>query len=496
MKKILTLIIDGLGESDNEVGNAIKMANMPNYSSLLEKYPHAHLEASGPSVGLPEGQCGNEILGYKTISAGQILKQRSSFVREFVEKDNLATNSAIKNIVEHVSKHNSTLHVVGLMSDAGIYSNIDDTIDMLNFFKEQNIKVVVDFISDGRDVEAKSAIKYIEMIEKTGTKIVSVCGRYYAMNDSGKWDRTKIYYDLIRNGVGLKVKELRLALKNCYIRDITDEFLPPIIVEPDYNIKDNDAVLWINYHEEGSTQILTTLTNPQSQTEIQAKPLINTKFWLMYPVDPTINATVLINEEDDATNSLGIYLSKLDLSQARISGPSSYEYITYFFNNETRKKLPKCNNYLIDVSKIDTDRESELSMAGVTKQIIKCMEKDTDYILATLDGAELVAKSGDYEKTIKMLEFTDLCLGKILESAELNFYNLIILSTHGHLEELLNEEGKILTTNSCNKVPFIITDTKLELQDGSLTGVAPTILKFMDISIPDSMKNSKILIKE
>ncbi len=495
MKKILTLIIDGFGINESTVGNAISAANMPNYRTLLEKYPNTTLDASGPAVGLREGQAGNEIVGYKTISAGQILKQRSSFVNEFSDMDNLATNTAIRSAIEHVKKHKSRLHIIGLMSDGGINSNIEDTINIINHLKTENIDLAIDFIADGKDVETKSVLKYVQMIEETGVPIATLCGRYYAMDNEGKWDRTKIYYELIRNGIGLKVKELRLALKNCYIRNITDEFLPPILLDPDKNIRDNDAVLWVNYHQDGASQILLALTNPSEVTEFKTRPLVNTKFLMMYPVDPKINATVLINEEDDTSNSLGIYLSKLGLTQARIAEKSSFDCVTYYFNGESNEKLAKCNNYLVEAPNIDPTKTIELGLVALSKQVIKCMEKDTDFILASLDSADEVGHTGDFDKTVKTLEFLDECLGKIIESAELNFYTVFILSAHGNVENMFNDD-KASTMHTTNKVPFIITDPKLKLISGSLTSVAPTILSYMDISVPESMKESKILIKE
>lgn len=496
MKKILTLLIDGLGVSEKEEGNAVKRANMPVFSSLLEKYPHTELDASGESVGLTENQVGNETVGYLTLSAGQILKQRSSYVHDFSDVDSLATNTALKNAIEQVKSKNSTMHIMGLMSDGGINSNIDDIIKIIEYLKKQEIKLGIDFIADGKDVEAKSALKYIDEIKKTEVPIISVCGRYYAMDADEKWDRTKIYYDLVRNGEGLKVKELELALKNCYIRNITDEFLPPILVEPDHNIKDNDVIFWVNFHETGATQILTALTNPSEITEFPTKKLNNVKTLMMYPVDPKINATVLINEEEDTSNSLGLYLSKLNMTQARIADKNTYEYVTYYFNGETEKKLSKCTNYLVEIPDTIPGKSIELHAAGVTKQIIKCMEKDTDFILASISAADTVAKTGNFNATVSILEFIDECLKKIMESAELNFYTVIITSPYGSLEAMIDEEGKPITMHTTNKVPFIITDTKLKLKNGALTDIAPTILSYMDISIPESMKDSEILIKD
>ena len=495
MKKILTLVIDGLGLTEKVEGNAIAHAKMENYKNLYENYPHAYLEASGESIGMIEGQPGNAEVGYKTIASGKAFKQRSSFMKEFVDKDSLATNTKLKETLEYAKKKKSTIHIIGLMSDAGISSNIEDAIKIIEFLKTQDVKMVIDFIADGHDVEGKSALSYIEKLEKTEIPIATICGRYYAMDASEKWDRTKIYYDLVRNGVGLRVKEIPLALKNCYMRDITDEFLPPIIVQEGKQLKNGDVIIWTNYDAESSKQILVALSNPNLIDEFPTVAVENLKLLMMYPIDDQVKATVLIDEEDDDSNSLGRYFGKLELTQARIALKESYDYVTYYFNGESEDKIPKCTNYLVEVPKIETDRPKELALAALTKQIIKCMEKDTDFILAGIGSADEIAHDGDFEGTIRILEFIDDCLGRILESASLNFYTVIVTSSHGNVEDMFTQENKTSTVNTTNKVPFIINDEKLGLSNGTLTDIAPTILSYMDISIPEAM-NGKVLIKE
>lgn len=495
MKKILMIMLDGIGVRNNVDGNALKAANMPNFNMLLEKYPHSLLDVSGECVGLTENQAGNAEVGYRTLASGKVIKQKSSYVHDFVDEDVLATNPAIKDAIEQVKKHKSTIHIVGLMSDGGITSNIDDTIKIIDFFKKQEVEVGVDFIADGKDSEPKSIEQYIKKIEEINVPIFTVCGRYYAMNDDDRWDRTKIYYDLIRNGVGLQIKELNVALKNCYMRNITDEYLPPMVVKPNKNIKKNDVVFWVNYNTDGAKQILMALTNPDEIKEFNAAPSQNVKYLMLYPVDPKINATVLINEENDISNSIGQYLGRLELTQARIGSIKSYEYVTTYFNGDSNDKIPKSNNYYIDLKEKIPGKELELNAAGISKQVIKCMEKDVDFILASFDAIDIVASTGNFEKTVQILEFIDECLGKIIESAELNFYTIVLLSTFGSAELMKDEEGRALTTHTLDKVPFIITDAKLDLDNGKITDVAPTVLSYMDIGIPESMKENKILIK-
>lgn len=495
MKKILMLSLDGVGLNTNEHGNAIKSANMKNFNKLLEEYSHSELDCSGPSVGLREGLAGSEIVGYKTISAGEILKQKSAFAHDFTDTDSLATNPVLKSAIDQVRKKKSMFHIMGLMSDGGVASNIEDVINIINYLKTQEINIGVDFIADGKDTEPKSALNYIERIQETGVPIISICGRYYAMDTNEKWDRTRIYYDLVRAGVGLKIKEIPLALKNCYMRNITDEFLPPMLVESDNNLKDNDVVFWVNYKQSGGKQILSAISNPGGIVDFQTRELKNVNVITMYPVDGCDKTTSLINEEVDMSNSLGQYFGKLGLTQARIAAKNTYDYITYYFNGETNEKIPKCSEYLIDVPESIPDKGIELNAAAITKQIIKCMEKDTDFILASFGAINEVVHTGSFDKTVSILEFIDECLGRIIDSAELNFYTIVIVSPFGSAESMLDEEDKVVTVHTLNKVPFIITDKKIDLVNGTLRDIAPTLLSYMDISIPESMRESDILIK-
>ncbi|HBA38021.1 MAG TPA: phosphoglycerate mutase (2,3-diphosphoglycerate-independent) [Firmicutes bacterium] len=496
MKKVLTIVVDGIGLSDDSSENALLLANMPNYREMFENYPHAELEASGEAVGLRVDQAGNAEIGYKTLGAGQVIRQRSSFMNEFVDIDSLATNAGLKSAVEQARRHKSTIHIMGLMSDAGIVSNIHDTLKIIEYLKEQNVKMVVDFIADGKDVEAKSAFSYIEMIQATGVSIASICGRYYAMDESEKWDRIKIYYDLVRNGVGLKIKDISLALKNCYMRNITDEYLPPILVEPNKYLRNNDVIIWTNYSKEGSREILIALSNPDEIDDFEAVKVDNLKLLMMYNVDAKVEGTALLSEEDDRFNNLGKYFNRLGLTQARIALPSNYQNVVVNFNGGVEEKITRCACYQVDVPKSDVVSPMELGMVGLSKQIIKCMEKDTDFIFAGFDQIDAAGHEGNLELSIKALELFDQCLGRILESASMNFYTVMLVSTHGNVEAMKTPEGEIVTLNTTNKVPFLIMDSKVSLRNGSLADVAPTILKYMDIGIPESMKESKILIED
>ena len=495
MKKILTLFVDGIGFSANSIGNAYSIAKTPTFDKVFYEYPSCELSASGTDVGLSENQPGNNVVGYETITSGEIIKQKSLHATDFTDIDNLATNTPIKNLLEKVRNSDGTIHIMGVMSDGGLISNIQDTINLIEFLKTQGIKMVVDFISDGLDVDTKSAMNYIKQIEETGVPIATICGRYYALDKNEKWDRTKIYYDLVKNGVGTRIKEIEIALKNCYMRNITDEFIPPIKLMDDANLKNGDALIWMNYESEESKQILTALTNPSKAPDFKDLPLINLETLMLYPVDPEINGTVLIHEDNNPSYNIGEYLSKLDLSQARIADSEYFDFVTYHFNGKSNKKLSNCINYEIDLPS-DTEDRNKRVLDDITKQIIKCMDKDTDFILASLSKIDEVGHTGDFNKTVEMIEYTDTCLNKIMASADNNFYKVIIISTHGNVEEMINDENKMKKINTCNTVPFLISDKGIELISGTLVNVAPTILSYMDLAIPESMKGAKVLIKE
>ena len=236
------------------------------------------------------------------------------------------------------------------------------------------------------------------------------------------------------------------------------------------------------------------VARPDEVHDFSPKKIINLKSLLLYPVDSKFNATVLISEENDPTDSLGIYLSGLDLTQARIADTDNYDYVTYNFNGKMTKKIPKCSTYQIDIPTKDNNYNYMVE-AKITKEIIKSMEKDTDFILAALSGADNVSRTSSFEETVKMVEFLDSCIDKIIENAKLNFYTVFLVSTHGNIESMYNEKHEKTSDYTTNKVPFLITDDNLELLDGSLANVASTILDYMDIKIPESMQKNRSLIK-
>lgn len=502
MKKILTIILDGFGVRESEIGNAIKMAKMPNYNFLIDNYPHSQLGASEAAVGLPEGQFGNSEIGHLTIGAGRVIKSKIGIISEALAKDELEQTDVFNSVIHHVKQNNSVLHLMGLVSDGGVHSQISYFKDIIHILQLKEIKnVCFHAITDGRDTKVDQGINYLKELEQVLTatgvgKIVSISGRYYAMDRDKKYERTKEYYDAIVNRLARRSTDIETALNGFYAKEIYDEFIPPILIDEEGTIKSNDGLLWLNFRPDRAIQILSSLTNKEfdgfNLTEID-----NLKVVTMFPTAESVKAEYIFPDISENGISLGKYFAELGLTQGRIAETEKYAHITYYFDGGVDQKLPGAEYFLLQSPKVSTyDLSPEMRASDITKKVILCMEKDLDFILVNYANPDMLGHTGIIEATIKSLEILDECLGEVIRAAENNFYTIILLSDHGNADHMLDELGKPITSHSLSKVPFIITDNKIKLKDGTLADVAPTILSYMDIAIPNEMADSKVIFEK
>ncbi len=504
MKKVITVILDGVGMRDEVHGNAVKQASMSNFIKLWNKYPHSLLKASESSVGLLKGQFGNSEVGHLTIGAGRMTKQKVTIIEELFQDNRLKNNIVYNEMINYVKNNSKHLHLMMLTSDGGVHSRLKFLLDMLEQLKSDGVtNVLIHVITDGRDTKEKVAYEYIrqveEKIKELGIgRIVSMCGRYYAMDRDKNYQRTKLYYDLVTRNSGNYSNNIQVALQACYEKNITDEFIPPFAFERGTVIRDGDALLWLNYRTDRAKQILKALKD-SSFKEFETLNMNNLRLYTLYKVDEKSEGLEEKNMLEDlvVTNPLGEYISKLGLTQARIAETEKYAHVTYFFDGGRELDLEGCDRFLVPSPKVATyDLKPEMSAVDITKQAIKCMEKDYDFILINYANGDMVGHTGNLKATIKALEAVDICLGKLYEKAEENFYDMVILADHGNADIMLDENDEPVTTHTLSQVPFIITDTKLELANGDLTMVAPTILKYMDIALPKEMKETEDLFTE
>jgi len=499
MKKVLTIILDGFGYRDAEEGNAIKAARMKNFERIWNEYPHTTIYASEEPIGLKPGQFGNSEIGHSTIGAGRVVLQNETLVDNLL--DDADENITFQMLIDYTRANpEKSVHLMGLCSDGLVHSDMNHFIKLYNRLVDNGVhNIYFHLITDGRDTGVNSAYDYISKIEeiireREVGRVASICGRYYAMDRDKKWERTKLYYDLIVNGLGHKSLSPKAALDESYAKDITDEFIEPYIFDTNSTIKDGDSVIWINYRSDRGKQIIDTLTNPSFE-EFQTKKFQELNVYTFFPLDKNIKTRNFL-PTNIVENPLGVYLSNLGLSQARVAETEKYAHVTYFFDGAFNGKLEKCDKFLIPSPKVATyDLKPEMSAVEVTKKTIDCMQKDYDFILVNFANPDMVGHTGSWNAAVKACITVDICLGKLMEVADDNFYKIILLADHGNADIMYDENKVPVTTHTLSKVPFVILDNKVKLaDDGSLVNVAPTILEYMDIAVPKEMADTPSLI--
>ena len=499
MKKVLTIVLDGFGWSDNPLGNAVKMAPPVHFQEIWNQYPHALLEASEEAVGLEKGQFGNSEVGHMTIGAGRKIKQSIALIKDFLQ-GNPMENEVFASMVQRAKE--KKLHVMGMLSDGNVHSSLEHYLMMIDVLAKEGVtNVSFHIISDGRDTGTKDLYQYISILEKKleETKvgsIASICGRYYAMDRDKNWNRTKKYYDLVTRGVAYIAPNIPMMIQKCYEKDMTDEFLPPIKTKFFAPIADGDALLWMNFRTDRAKQILSTFVQ-SNFSEFGVFHMDDFPVYSLLPIDVKIKTKNILTREE-VTNPLGVYLSELGLTQARIAETEKYAHVTYFFDGESNASLDGCQKFLIPSPKVATyDLKPEMSAVEITKKCVACMEKDYDFIFMNFANPDMVGHTGNLEATIKAVMTVDMCLNVLKQKADENFYTMVILADHGNADQMIDEEGNPVTTHTTSLVPFVVTDEKVKLKEkGTLCNVAPTILKYMDNALPKEMANTPSLIED
>ena len=497
MNKILMMIIDGIGISNKEEGNFLRKAELSNISDLYNDYAHSLLETTGDSIGLPDGVPANEEISHVAFGAGKKVKQDVTVLNEVLGSTLIEKNDILNSIVKKLNKSGGTLHLAGLVSDGRVASDIRYIENFINHLKNMGLeRLYFHAITDGIDskTDAKVFLDRIQdVFEETGLgKLVSICGRSYAMDKDNNWNRTKIFTDLLFLGNGAKVRKYSTALDTCKKKNVPDNMIPPIKLIEDPTVKNGDIFLWLNFQDETSRQVLKAISDDEFVLYQVNKPE-NFNYYTLLQVD-NMDIDYLI-EDDDEFYSIGTYFSNLQLTQARISSKERYPMVTYFFDGYKNDKLDLCDTYLIP--SMQEDYLFNENLENITKQVIKCVEKDYNFILVDIPYADIIARYGNEEQLIQTLQHIDKCVGKIFEAVEENFYKMILTSSYGNVEEMVDSNGNPNKNTTTNPVPFIITDTRVNLKHkGNLTMVAPTILKYMDIALPKQMSQMKTLIEE
>ena len=525
MKKVILVILDGWGISEETVGNAVANASTPNMDILKKFYFYTNLQASGMSVGLPWGSVGNSEVGHLSLGAGKILYQNLPRVSLAIREKTFFKNETLLKTIIHATKNNSNIHLMGLVSNGGVHSHTDHLYALLELLKASGIdknKVFIHIFTDGRDTNPRSAVEFVSDLVKNieeenwPGKIASIMGRSYAMDRNKNWDKTKLAYYCMVNGVGKKEDDPVNALKKCYANEITDEFIKPTLITDENNnfnlIKENDSVIFFNIREDRARQLTKSFALDNFSDFDRGKKLSNLHFTTMMEYKKGLPVNVVFPAEN-VEYPLGKILSEIGIKQLRIAETEKYAHVTYFFNGGKEKPFKNEFRMVIPSKSAESyDQVPEMSAKEITAYTINKIESGVfNFILLNYANADMVGHTGNLEASVKAIEFVDKCLGKLYKSALENSFTLVVTADHGNAEEMLNPKtGEKITEHSINPVPFIVVNAQNKLDkekildndendnyesniNGMLCDVAPTILKIMEIKKPDEMTGKSLL---
>ena len=494
MKKVLLCVLDGVGLSKIKDGNALINANKPNIDYLMKEYPNKGINASGTFVGLPDGQMGNSEVGHLTIGAGRIIYQSLELINRTIKDESFYSNESFLNAIRHAKENNSKLHIMGLLSDGGVHSHINHIKALLKLCKKEDFSnVYFHIFTDGRDTFKESSISYIDdlnnEINELGIgKICTISGRYYAMDRDKRWDRLKKCYDVIVNNTGNKCDDYKKYITDSYEKGITDEFIEPVIIDESGKIEENDSIIWANFRPDRAIQILRSLVDPNFDG-FDRKIFNNLYLTTMMYVSDDVKSDIAFKKEI-IDNTLGIYLSKLGKKQLRIAETEKYAHVTYFFDGGRDLDLNLCDRVLIPSPKVATyDLKPEMSAREITSNLLEKMDNNYDFIFLNFANGDMVGHTGNYDMTKKAIETIDEMIGKLYKKCVEDEYLFIITADHGNAEEMIDENGNVVTSHTTNLVPFIVTDKNLNIDNvNKLSDIAPFVLNYMNLNLPDEMK--------
>ena len=504
------LILDGYGIGKENKFNAI-YKNSPNVESLKKIYPSSSLNASEQFVGLTKGQMGNSETGHLNIGAGRVVYQSLTKIDNLIKADELKNSKALLDSVKHIKKMGGKVHLMGLISDGGVHSHIEHLKYLLKFYNAEGCECVLHCFMDGRDTLFNSGIKYLKEIQnfikknKIECKIAGLVGRVYAMDREKRFDRIQKAYVMLTSNDEKNLKEFGIekaenfekALKQHYKNGNYDEYLTPIKLTDDV-ILDGDAIVSFNFRTDRMRELISAFGDKKFK-EFNAIKFKNIYIATMTQYDKTFDFAHVIVEPENIENCLSEVLSKNSLKQFRVTETTKYAHITFFFNGEIEKPFEGEDRFLIDSINVqDFSLVPKMRAKQITDKAVETLKAGNyDFMLINLSNPDMLGHTGNLKATKKAIRFIDKCVKKIYKESKKTNSTLLITADHGNAELMMDEFGNKVTSHTTNKVPLILISDKkdIELKDGSLCDIAPTILEILNIKKPKEMTGES-LIKE
>ncbi|MFO7869088.1 MAG: 2,3-bisphosphoglycerate-independent phosphoglycerate mutase [Bacteroidales bacterium] len=497
-KKAFLIILDGWGIGKHNKSNVIENTPTPFIDSIMQKYPHATVSTSGEDVGLPKGVMGNSEVGHLNIGSGRVVFQDLVKINKAVEDNSIIENKTLTDAYTYAKKEGKKIHLIGLLSDAGVHSMNHHAYKLCDMAKEYGIDdIFMHCLMDGRDTDPRSGLGYIKDLEshlsQSNGKIASIIGRYYGMDRDKRWERVAEAYHLLINGKGKQITNPTQAIEESYKEGLTDEFIKPTVCvddngKPIAQIEKGDVVICYNFRTDRLREITTVLTQ-EDMPEYDMKTL-DLHYLTMTRYDDSFKNVHIVFDKENLTDTLGETISKAGKSQIRIAETEKYAHVTFFFSGGREKEFDGETRILINSPKVPTyDMQPEMSAPEVADAIVpKIEEGNTDFICLNFANGDMVGHTGIYEAIQKAIQTVDSCVEKVVTAAQKQDYEILIIADHGNAEFAINEDGSSNTAHTTNLVPSIlISENHKEIKDGRLADIAPTILTLMGIEQPKTM---------
>jgi 2,3-bisphosphoglycerate-independent phosphoglycerate mutase len=501
-KKVILIIMDGWGLGKVKSSDAIQHAKTPFVNSLYTRYPNSTLVTCGEDVGLPDGQMGNSEVGHLNLGAGRIVYQELQRINVAIRSGEFAANPTLLAAIEQAKQNNKPLHLMGLVSDGGVHSHTNHLKALTSLCAEKGLQnVLIHAFTDGRDTDPKSGLGFLsdlqQHLNQTTGQIATITGRYYAMDRDKRWERVKLAYDGLVNGIGIQADDMLEAVKKSYQEGITDEFIKPIINSKlqQSSIQNGDVVICFNFRTDRCREITQVLT--QTDFPDLGMKKLDLHYTTMTQYDHTFKKVNVVFENDDLKNTLGEVLEQNNKTQIRIAETEKYPHVSFFFSGGREKEFEGERRIMIPSPKVATyDLQPEMSAYAVTEAIVKEIENNpADFICLNFANADMVGHTGVWNAVIKAVETVDSCVEKVVTAALKQDYAVFILADHGNADYEINEDGTPNTAHTLNLVPFFIVDNnwKGAVKNGKLGDIAPTILTMMELPLAKEMTGNILI---
>ncbi len=509
----LLLILDGWGQGEANAGNAIHAATTPHMDTILGTAPRSTLACSGEAVGLPPGQMGNSEVGHLNIGAGRVVYQDIVRINAAVSDGSIFTNPTLLEVMAGTKARGSTLHLLGLVSDGGVHSQLEHLFSLLRMAREQGLgNVVVHAVLDGRDTPPTSGAGYLRELqdmlaeEKMG-RIGTVSGRYYAMDRDKRWERTSLAYAALVHGRGKTAKDPVQAVEEAYARGETDEFVQPTVIlgpgqEPTGTIADGDGIFFFNFRADRMRQMVQALTEPGfAQFDVSARPKLGSAA-SMTVYDAHFDLPVAFAPQR-LPNILGQVCADRGMAQLRLAETEKYAHVTYFFNGGVEDPFPQEDRILIPSPKevATYDQKPEMSVYEVADTLIREWRRQVyTLVVCNFANLDMVGHTGNFQAAIQACEAVDECLGRVMDCVLPSGGRMLVTADHGNADAMLDPQGEVRTAHSMNPVPLVWLENEYQAPglraEGVLGDIAPTILDLWGMEKPVEMTGQSLVRKD